>query len=170
MRNPLIIWLLTHSMHEALPLAISSFSLTAFVYMRKEQNKGESVRQNVMVVRHFAGRCGDGESLAFHCRVGVLMAPWHWHAREFVYVRGQIWWQCSAVTLKSPGPSNIIELQCVCIYGMWAREKERELISTFLSLMCFPDPYSQIFFSWCNSFASLLSKPAQPQSIEFTDW
>lgn len=41
MRNPLIIWLLTHSMQEALPLAISSFSLTAFVYMRKEQNKGK---------------------------------------------------------------------------------------------------------------------------------
>lgn len=167
MRNPLIIWLLTHSMHEALPLAISSFSLTAFLYMRKEQNKGKVWGRMWRLCDTLPG---DGESLAFHCRVAVLMAPWHWRAHAFVYVRGQIWWQCSAVTLKSPGTSNIIELQCVCIYGMWAREKERELISTFLSLMCFPDPYSQIFFSWCNSFASLLSKPAQPQSIGFTDW
>lgn len=104
----------------------------------------------------------------------VEWEPWWLHGigvltRLFISV-GRFGVQCSAVTLKSPGTSNIIELQYVCIYGMWAREKERELISTFLSLMCFPDPYSQIFFSWCKSFASLLSKPAQPQSIGFTDW
>lgn len=104
--NPFIIRLLTHSMQAALPFgSFSSFCLTAFASVRKEQNGEKSVRQNgskrwlcVFLQRDV----GTGESLAIACRVGGLMTPGHRPAPVFVYVCGQIWWPCSAVTWRSP--------------------------------------------------------------------
>lgn len=83
--NPLIIWLPTHSMQGALPLAIDSFSLAAFVCMRREQDKGKLWNR----------MC---ERLVF---VTLCWEVWRRGIPGFPLWSGEAWWPQGIGQLKS---------------------------------------------------------------------
>lgn len=93
-----------------------------------------------------------------------------WSVCLCLWARGEIQWPCSAATWKALD-ALMRRNYCACVFTrLRGSEEEREWISTFQA-PCVYSPSSQILrFSRRNSFASLPSKPAQPQSIDLADW